>query len=358
MSRKFKKIDFPTNIKSLLIKSISIYYFCISKPTNMKYLFAIALLGVALLSSCRNQNSPDVSEVNPLIEIGHFDHRFFAIDSTQFDEDLIVLKRDFPSFFEIDHDATVFKKRYDDPQVRELYTSVDSIYSNTDVLDDELRKAFKYFYHHFPSHDSLKLYTWISNFESLEPVIVSGNTLLIALDLYLGEESHFYKTAPAYIKYGFDKSFILSDVFQSYFSAYIPLMDDNSLLASMIHYGKIHYLSALMLPDAAPELIMTYPGPKMEWCFANEGNIWAYFIDNNLLFSTHQQNKQRFIEDAPFSKFYTSFDSDTPGRIGQWIGWRIVSSYMSAHPETSLSDLIKEQDAQKILRESRYKPKQ
>jgi uncharacterized protein YjaZ len=103
---------------------------------------------------------------------------------------------------------------------------------------------------------------------------------------------------------------------------------------------------------------MSYPKNKMNWCLSNESNIWSYFIENQLLFSTQYQTKQRFIEDAPFSKFYTSFDTDSPGRVGQWIGWRIVNSYMDSHPEISLTDLIKEQDAQKILRESRYKPKQ
>ena len=102
---------------------------------------------------------------------------------------------------------------------------------------------------------------------------------------------------------------------------------------------------------------MRYPKSKMNWCLSNEGSIWSYFVENKLLFSSHYQNKQRFIEDAPFSKFYTSFDVDSPGRIGQWIGWRIVKSYMDSHPEISFTELIIEQDVQKILRESRYKPK-
>ena len=75
------------------------------------------------------------------------------------------------------------------------------------------------------------------------------------------------------------------------------------------------------------------------------------------MFSSNQQNKIRFIEDAPFSKFYTSFDRESPGRVGQWIGMKIVQAYMNYQPDVSLIDLIQETDAQKILRESRYKPK-
>jgi hypothetical protein len=36
---------------------------------------------------------------------------------------------------------------------------------------------------------------------------------------------------------------------------------------------------------------------------------------------------------------------------------KIVEAYMNSHPDLTLTDLIKETDAQKILRESRYKPK-
>lgn len=320
----------------------------------MKYLF---ILGLTVFSSCGNSKVPSVSDASHLLDIAHFDHRFFAMDSTHLTTELIELKNDFPAFFEMRQDDQLLKSRFFDPQIRELYAAVDSVYGSTNALDSKLRRAFNYFYHYFPNHDSLKVYTWVSNFENLEPIIISENTLLIALDLYLGEKSHFYKTAPEYIKQSFNKKYIVSHVFHAYFTSNIPLLKNNSLLASMLHYGKIHYLSSLMLPASKPQIIMSYPSSKMEWCIANEANVWAYFIENKLLFSSSHQNKQRFIEDAPFSKFYTNFDGDTPGRIGQFIGWKIVESYMSSNPEISLTELIVEQDAQKILRKSHYKPK-
>ena len=125
----------------------------------------------------------------------------------------------------------------------------------------------------------------------------------------------------------------------------------------MVYYGKIHYLISSMLPNYNSHVVMGYTKDKMQWCIRNEANIWAYFVENKLLFSSDRQNKMRFIEDAPFSKFYTSFDRESPGRIGQWVGMKIVEAYMNFHPDLTLTDLIKETDAQKILRESRYKPK-
>ena len=35
------------------------------------------------------------------------------------------------------------------------------------------------------------------------------------------------------------------------------------------------------------------------------------------------------------------------GRIGQWVGMKIVEAYMNFHPDLTLTDLIKETDAQR-----------
>ena len=323
----------------------------------MKQLFVYVSSALVLLSSCINDGNLDVSPVSPMIKIGHFDHDFFGMDSVNFDDDLLMLVKKYPDFFKIGFDKAMLKNRFFDTEIRELYNAADSIFSNTNELDAEILKAFQYYYYHFENHDSLKVYTWVSNFESLDPILVSENTVLISLDMYLGAESHFYITAPDYIKERLDKIYMLSDLFRYYFTSNIPLSDNNSLLSSMVYYGKIHYLISSMLPNYSSHVVMGYTKDKMQWCISNEANIWAYFVENNLLFSSHQQNKVRFIEDAPFSKFYTSFDRESPGRIGQWMGMKIVEAYMNFHPDLTLTDLLNETDAQKILRESRYKPK-
>ena len=323
----------------------------------MKHIVIIICSGLLFLSSCLDDSHIDISAVSPMIEIGHFDHDFFDMDSANFDNDLLMLAKQYPDFFKTGFDSAMLKNRFFDKEIRELYDAIDSVFSFTSDLDAEIYKAFQYFYYYFENHDSLKVFTWVSNFESLDPILVSENTILISLDMYLGAGSDFYKTAPDYIKQRFDKIYILSDLFRYYFSSNIPLFDNNSLLASMLYYGKIHYLISSMLPNYDTHIIMGFTQDKMKWCLSNEANIWAYFVENKLLFSSHQQNKMRFIEDAPFSKFYTSFDRESPGRIGQWVGMKIVEAYMNSNSDLTLTDLIKETDTQKILNESRYKPK-
>ena len=78
----------------------------------------------------------------------------------------------------------------------------------------------------------------------------------------------------------------------------------------------------------------------MIWAATNESQVWKYFIENKLLFSTDTKLNKRFLDVAPFSKFYRSEDNLSPGRIGAWIGWQIVRSYMK-HNDVSLQKLVK-----------------
>ncbi|HLN96658.1 MAG TPA: hypothetical protein VK183_13575, partial [Flavobacterium sp.] len=72
--------------------------------------------------------------------------------------------------------------------------------------------------------------------------------------------------------------------------------------------------------------------------------------------STDGRLGNRFINPAPFSKFYLEVDNETPGRIGTWVGWQIVRAYMEQNEEVSLTQLLA-MDANEIFTGSRYKPK-
>ena len=65
--------------------------------------------------------------------------------------------------------------------------------------------------------------------------------------------------------------------------------------------------------------------------------------------------KNRFIHPAPFSKFYLELDNESPGKIGQWIGWNIVKSYVKNNPTVSLLEVLKKSEFE-IFQYSKYKP--
>jgi hypothetical protein len=63
--------------------------------------------------------------------------------------------------------------------------------------------------------------------------------------------------------------------------------------------------------------------------------------------------KQRYLGERPFT---IEVGEKCPGRIAQWVGWQIVMSYMNNHPDVTLPELMLMMDADKLFKESRYKP--
>ncbi len=78
-------------------------------------------------------------------------------------------------------------------------------------------------------------------------------------------------------------------------------------------------------------------------------NGHAVFDDNDPTLTN------RFIEDAPFSKFYLEVDKDSPGRIGAWFGWQIVNAYMRNN-DMELQEMIL-LDNEELFKKSKFKPR-
>jgi uncharacterized protein YjaZ len=101
--------------------------------------------------------------------------------------------------------------------------------------------------------------------------------------------------------------------------------------------------------------VIGYNEGQLQWAQISESDIWKYFIQNEMLYSNDPNLSERFIHDAPFSKFYLEVDKDSPGRIGTWFGWQIVNSFMENN-KLSLQEMIVT-DNEEIFKRSKYKPK-
>jgi uncharacterized protein YjaZ len=130
-------------------------------------------------------------------------------------------------------------------------------------------------------------------------------------------------------------------------------LNSKTLLENMIYQGKILYFTDAMLPEVDENIKIGYTKTQIEWCTKNEGNLWAFFIQNSLLYNADYYKIRSFVSEAPSTKGL----KDSPPRIAEWIGWQIVKTFMENHKNTTLKELMNENDAQKILNASKYKPK-
>ena len=82
--------------------------------------------------------------------------------------------------------------------------------------------------------------------------------------------------------------------------------------------------------------------------------IWANFIENEVLFDTSHIIRDKFISERPKT---LEIGQNCPGRIGRWMGWEIIRSYMLKNTEISLPDLMGNKNAGKIFETSGFKPR-
>ncbi|MDP6908230.1 MAG: gliding motility lipoprotein GldB, partial [Flavobacteriales bacterium] len=82
--------------------------------------------------------------------------------------------------------------------------------------------------------------------------------------------------------------------------------------------------------------------------------IWAHLVDNELLYTTDKMLVNKWVNQAPF---IAGIPKQSPGRLGQWVGWQIVRNYMKESPEVTIQNLMDNQNAQEIFTRSKYKPK-
>jgi gliding motility-associated lipoprotein GldB len=315
-----------------------------------KIIFIIALM-VAFVSCDKKSKAEKAIEAIPLeIEVVRFDKLFFETAP----KDLAKLKKEFPFFFPKGNDDSVWLNKMQDPLWRELYTEVQKKYSNFEPVENELEALFKRIKYNFPKTKTPKVITVISEMDYNNKVIYADSLVIISLELYLGKEHKFYQF-PSYLKQNFVQKQIMPDVVSSFSIKKISPVTENNLLSQMIYFGKQLYLKDLLLPEYNDADKMGYTLEEIKWCEENESYMWRYFLENQMLYNDEQKLNNRFINPAPFSKFYLEIDNESPGRVGAWIGWQIVRSYVKNN-EVPIDKLLK-MNAKEIFEKSKYKPK-
>jgi len=317
----------------------------------MKRIILIIAITTAFIScEKKSKNEKAVENIPVEFKVERFDKLFFETPPNDLDK----LKAEFPFFFPRGNDDSLWLDKMQNPLWRELYTEVQKKYSNFEPVKKELSTLFKHIKYYFPETKTPKVITVISEMDYNSKVIYTDSLVIISLEMYLGKEHKFYQF-PHYLKQNFTEKQILPDVVSSFSTKKIAPVTDNTLLSQMIYFGKQLYLKDILLPDYNDADKMGYTLEQIIWCEENESYMWRYFLENELLYSDDNKLNNRFINPAPFSKFYLEIDNESPGKVGVWIGWQMVRSFMKNN-EVSLQEMLKI-NAKEIFEKSKYKPK-
>ncbi|WP_338731621.1 gliding motility lipoprotein GldB [Mangrovimonas cancribranchiae] len=272
-------------------------------------------------------------------------------------KDLPKLKSAYPFMFPRQYKDAFWVDRMRDTLQQELLEETKKTFPDLKQERQDIESLFQHLKFYFPNAFKVpRVVTTTSNVDYRNKVIVTDTIVLISLDTYLGEDHKFYQGIQKYLRTNFDKSQMSIDLAKKYSENYIYQEQKKTLLDEMIYFGKQLYFAENMLPKKEKHHIIGYAEDDYLWAERNESQIWRYFLERELLFSTDSKLPSRFINPAPFSKFYLEeIDSESPGEIGKYMGWQIVKAYMKNNDVSLKQMLLK--STEDIFNNSKFKPK-
>lgn len=320
------------------------------KPILLLKAFALTLV-LSTFLSCNIKQEKEIASIPMDFEFHRFD-KAFANASI---DDLAELKQTYALFFNEEVPDEFWIKKLQDTLQIELEGEVLKAFPDDEKLYETLKDVFQHVKHYFPDFEPLKVYTSTSDVAYTYKVMTSREEMVIGLDNYLGEEHYFYEGLQDFYKQNMIPERIPVDVALEIATYFVAPVQDRTFLSEIVYYGKLLYMAEMWTPKTAENLIIGYTAEQAKWARENEEDIWRYFIEKEVLYSTDPGLSPRFVEEAPFSKFYLELDSNSPGRLGVYMGWQIVTTYMKRN-DISMQELAI-LDADLIYKNSKYKPR-
>lgn len=305
------------------------------------------------LFSCdkSNQIKEEINQIPIDFSVLRFDLDFKNATA----QDIPTLKANYPYMFPERFDDSVWVAKTKDTLQRQLFDAVAKEFPVFEEQKKELTQFFQHVKYYFPNEKIPTVITTTSDVDYKNQVFYTQDYLVIALDTYLGSQHEFYSVLQQYVSNTLDKKFMVVDVAKAFADTKVAKTNERTFLAALIYQGKKMYVEDVLVPFKTEAERMEYTPAQYQFAQENENMIWQYFISNELLYATNTKLLERFVYEAPFSKFYLPIDNETPGRLGVFIGAQIVRSYMQNN-DVSLQQLLNT-PAEEIFKNAHYKPK-
>lgn len=349
----------------------------IVKNTQRTIIYSLLLFTITAIISCNGcQNETPQQVIEPkehvTVKLERFEKELFSIKPENAEKGLLALYHKYGEIYlsyardvmqlKSDEQDTLFLKPLTTmisyKPLLEFQHTVDSMFRDVSDIEASLSGAMSIYKQEFPRSSIPRFITIISDFSYFN--INYDSAICIGLDMYMNKRYGDYYRAyeiPEFRIRKCQREYIVPNAISALAITKTEnqTVKDRRFIATMITEGKVRYFVKALLPSVPDSIIMGYTTPQMEWCQNNEPQMWAHFIERNLLYQNEPSQFMRYFNDGPF----TSADGVPPESapsIGTWTGLQIVRNYMKQHPEVTLEQLMQDTNFDKILKESKYRP--
>lgn len=303
------------------------------------------------------------------VKVQRLDKDFFALDTAKLSEGIAAIRQRYGIITDCFLNNVICYSARDsqdcymaladfitDHSMRGAWEECDKLFPDGfTALENDLTGAYTHFKYYFPDRELPKGVFIIFSGFNYNYVSCEGY-YAIGLDWFLGKDNIYYdgldwpmyqrrRLEPEYMSTGFVHSWMMNE---------FPYNSEkNDVINHIVYEGKLIYLQKALLRTTPDSVLTGFSQAQLDWCEANEAEMWAKMIEDNTVYSESEEDINHMVMDAPFTP---GFPRESPGRAGVWLGMRIVESYMKLHPETTLSELMNMNDGALFLTQAKYKP--
>ncbi|MGB3547628.1 MAG: hypothetical protein WBA17_11670 [Saprospiraceae bacterium] len=318
---------------------------------------------------------PDVSDIAAPLQLIRFEPDLLALDTSRVEAEIARLKAEYGEFGQIffqyvlpldrgdfspEQRPQVLKSFLADTLVRELNQRAAAAYPDLQPEVEQLQQAVRYLKHYLPrvpAPDTLVTFAAPLEYATF---LYGDNNLAVGLDFFLDDFP--YKSVDAaspifsdYLTRTYRRDHLVPKLIQTLVEDLIPEPTGGRLLDFMVVNGKRLYLQQLLLPETPADIRLEMTPDQVDWLAENEFPMYIYLQKEGLLYSTEVRKFRKYIDPSPNSP---GMPAEAPGRTANYLGYRIVQSFMANNPAVTVPELLALTDAQELLNRSRFKPKE
>lgn len=323
-------------------------------------LFLTAFVSCSKSDGYKKKLMVPYQKVEPLeVNVIEFNKVLFGLDTANFEE---AYRAILPQYSELlyedpnEEEIKYLKDFVTDTFILRINKLVNETFPDISLVADEVKGVYQHVRYYYPEIKIPTTFTGVSGVYYNRPISIGTESVMIGLDIYLSNKESVYDRIgfPRYRSRRCQPIALTRDLAEEfYFSIYGNPKNQKTALAEMIERGKRLYFIEAMNPSLPDSVILGYSAYQTDWADINEGEVWAAVVGNNMLFSNDVKQRWMLFNDGPFTN---AFGNDSPARLGEYFGLKIVRSFMSNN-EVPLVEFMKMTDYQDILQRSQYKPR-
>lgn len=231
-----------------------------------------------------------------------------------------------------------------DPYVKRLEKRIDEQFRDLPQRHQKMIEGFRHIKAHLPNAALPKEIVYMNSYFA-SSAFCTENEIAIGLERYLGAKTDVIQELPTqeffpWIKEKMDPQYIERDAVAAWIMTNIVKESDEDAstqnIEEIIRWGKILYLTEAAFPDQPKHWIMRYSEKDYQWALDNERSFWEFLVKEKMLFINDEQIRANILNDAPFT---AGLPEKAPDRLGQFLGWRILQSYMEQY-DVTLQELM------------------